>query len=232
MDRLRNRLLGFGAFVALCAPLTTGCVDNNSTIFIRQLQAPEAENFCVVSNTPDSLHWLEGTMDLSLASSYGGTVLVGNQLQERGDESTARVETGRVQLYEAEIELFDYNGATVSSFTMPTTGFVDVSSGTTPSYGLAGVVLVDQGAGVAANQTYISRVKIYGENLGGIEVETGWWDYPIYVCDGCLGCICPTSAEAEYAPSCRPGQNESVDCRLKPCWDPAAGNYCGCILSG
>lgn len=233
MDRLRKRWVCLGAPAVLLAPLLGGCVDNNSTIFIRQLQAPEAENGCVVSNGTEALHWTEGYFDVSLAQSYGGTLLVGNQLQERGDESVGKVETSGVQMYEAEIETFDYTGATLSSFTMPTSGYVEPASGTTPSYGLAGVVLIDPsvGAAIGAGQTVISRVKIYGETLGGLEVETGWWDYPIFVCDGCLGCICPASAEDEYASSCRPGNNEAVDCRLKACWDPANDSYCGCQIS-
>jgi hypothetical protein len=233
MDRLRTRFVCIAAPAALLAPLLTGCVDNNSTMFIRQMQAPDAEGDCLVTDGEDGLHWTEGYFDVSLAQSYGGTVLVGNQVQERGDETTGKVETSAVQLYEAEIETFDYSGATISSFTMPTTGFIDQASGTTPSYGLAGVVLVDPGAAgaVGAGQTLISRVKIYGETLGGLEVETGWWDFPIFVCDGCLGCECPATIDAEYTLACRPGNNESVDCREKPCWDPAANSYCGCQLT-
>jgi hypothetical protein len=233
MDRLRTRFVCIAAPAALLAPLLMGCVDNNSTLFIRQMQAPDATGDCVVSDGEDALHWTEGYFDVSLAQSYGGTLLVGNQLQQRGDEKTGRVETSAVQLYEAEIETFDHTGGTVSSFTMPTSGYVDGASGITPSWGLAGVVLIDPGTSgqVAPGQTLISRVKLYGENLGGIEVETGWWDFPIFVCDGCLGCECPASVDAEYAVACRPGNNETVDCREKPCWDPASNNYCGCAIA-
>lgn len=233
MDRLRNKLVCIVAPALLLAPVASGCVDNNSTLYIRQLQAPESSNSCVVSNSPDSLHWTEGFFDTSLAPSYAGTVLVGNQAQQRGDEKTGKVETSGIQLYEAEIETFDYTGATLSSFTMPTSGFVEEAVGTTPSYGLAAVTLIDPSVApaVGSGQTVISRVKIYGETLGGLEVETGWWDYPIYVCDGCLGCVCPASVDDEYVTTCRPGNNEAVDCRLTSCWNPANNEYCGCQLS-
>lgn len=230
MQTHRSKLVRTVFPAILFATLLLGCVDNNSTLFIRQVQAPDKQSDCNVTNDPGALHYGQGVMDRSLTNAYRATLLVGNQLDSRSDVSTQKVESAMVQLYEAEVEVYDFSGATLSAYTMPVSGFIDESVAGAEAYGLSHVVMIDPGVGSGISggglgQTVVSRVKLYGENLGGIEVETGWWDYPIFVCDGCLGCECPDSVEAEYAKSCNVGNNESIDCRLHPCWP-----NCGCIL--
>jgi hypothetical protein len=217
------------ALFALGAP---GCVDNNVSLFIQQAQVRDPGTDCSAAADPDSAYWMVGIMDTALTGEYSAALLVGNQLKARGDSDTLRPESNRVQLYEADVELFDSGGGTVSAFTMPISGFVEVSGSTAPAYGLAFVTLIDAGTGAAlAGQqtTLIARVKIYGETLGGLEVETGYWDYPIEICSGCLGCICPTSPDAEYTETCNPGQNTSIDCRLVACWGTT--DNCGCPVA-
>ena len=169
-------------------------------------------------------------MDVAYASEYDGELLVGNQLVSRGDQATMRPESARVQLYSADLTIFDAGGATLSSFSVPISGFVDVGSGNSPGYGVVHVPLIDAatGAAIPPGQTVVSRVKIYGVTLGDIQVETGNWDFPIYVCAGCIACVCPATADADYAKSCYPGQNEAVDCRRATCWNAATGTGCGC----
>jgi hypothetical protein len=223
-------LLGVPAvLLALAAP---ACVDNNVTLFIQQVQVPDPENSCSVSADPGAAYFPIGYMDTSLTSQYAGALLIGNQLASRGDSTTLRPESNRVQLYEADVEIFDAGGGSMSAFTMPISGFVEVSSATEPAYGIAYVTLIDAGTGAAlAGQqtTVITRVKVYGETLGGLAVETGYWDFPIQICSGCIQCICPSGIDAEYAKTCNPGQNSAVDCRLQACWGTTAN--CGCATT-
>lgn len=231
MRNVLERLVLVGAPLLLLAVGNAGCVDNNTSIFIRQVQAVDPENECVVEADPEALFWSMGVMDTALASSYHAELLLGNQLVSRGNPDTMRTESSRVQLYEADIEVFDSGGGTLTSFTTPISGFIDAPSSNEPAYGLSSVTLIDPatGAGLAGlSATVVSRVKIYGITLGDIEVETGYWDFPIQICDGCVGCICPTSPEDDYAPTCQPGQNESIDCRLHPTCATSAG-HCGCM---
>jgi hypothetical protein len=226
-----TRLVCFGSAATVLALTASACVDNNVTLFIEKVMAPDPDDNCVAQSDPDGLFYGAGALDTALSPQYEAWVLVGNQMVARGDSDTLRPESSRIQLYEAEVEIFDSSGGTISSFTHPVTGFVDVGSGTEPGWGLAKVTLVDAGTGGALGglQTLISRIKIYGVTLGGIDVETGYYDYPIQVCSGCLPCVCPESADAEYTTACAPGQNEAVDCRLDACW--AAGNFCGCPIA-
>jgi hypothetical protein len=227
-------LLGTPALLlALAAP---GCVDNNVTLYIQQVQAPDPSNNCSVSNDPGATYYGTGVMDTQLATGgYVATLLVANQLKARGNSDTMRPESNRVQLYQADVELFDGTGGSLSSFSMPVSGFIDVSESTTPAYGLATVTLVDPAtaASLAGQQTTVTaRVKVYGQTLGGIDVETGYWDYTIQVCAGCLGCICPSSSASDLTATCFPGDNESVDCRapiMGGCYDTA--DHCGCIVT-
>jgi hypothetical protein len=211
MTHLRSTLL--------CALLTaaTGCVDNDSTLFIVQVQAATADNECVISPDPGALFRSRGLLDVSLQQSYGAGLLVGNQLVRRGDANRLRTETGRVQLYQADVEVYDYTAALISSFSQPISGFVDVSTGTDPGFGVTNVMLIDPNAAVAATgggTEVVAQVKILGETLGGLEVETGFWSFPIVVCNGCITIVEPETCEDDIIPSCSIGQDTNkVDAR-------------------
>jgi hypothetical protein len=224
------RIARIGFSTALLVALSTAaCVDNNTTLFIQQVQAISATNSCEATADPTAAFWSSGTMDLALTAEYNAMLLVGNQLVSRGNADTMRPESARVQLYSADVSVFDAGGGTVGEFSLPVAGFVDVGTGDTPGYGLVHVPLIDAGtsAAIAPGQTVVARVKIYGSTLGGIDVETGYYDFPIVVCQGCIACTCPSSADSEYVVACQAGQNEGIDCRNDTCYS-AANNWCSC----
>ncbi|MBW2459809.1 MAG: hypothetical protein JRI68_35285 [Deltaproteobacteria bacterium] len=217
MQKRVTRLLTTGLLVGMAAA-TMGCTETNSTIFIRQVQVPDPDDQCVVRADPSSLYTGYGFLDTGIGDgAYQATMLVGNQMIRRGDNDTMRTETGRVQLYEAELEVFDYAGALLNEYTMPVSGFADPGTGTEPGWGLSGATLVDAGsagaAGGGTGQTVVARVKLYGVSLGGEEVETAPWDFPVFVCSGCLSCIEPDTCEDDRLQVCNLGQDTSPDCR-------------------
>jgi hypothetical protein len=218
MQRTVHTIIGCTLVTGICA-LGAGCADNNSTIYIRQFQAADVENGCVATNDPSGLTLGSGSLDRALSNgSYAGYLLVGNQLVRRGDPDQLRAETSRVQFYQADVEIFDFNGASIGAFSQPVSGFADPSTGAEPGYGLVYVTLLDAGSTSQLNlgnggQTVVARVKVLGETLGGLEVETGLWDYPIFVCDNCFACDRPESCDDDIKPVCRLGQDSSVDCR-------------------
>ncbi len=67
-------------------------------------------------------------------------------------------------------------------------------------------------------------MKVYGLTLGGLEVETGYWDFPINIChstalhSGCLRCEEPESDDSDIIQPCNFGQDRVYDCRLSPFW--------------
>jgi len=217
-NRATNLLLTSGLLVGLAAT-TMGCTETNSTIFIRQVQVPDPDDQCIVRADPAALFTGHGFLDTALGDgAYQATVLVGNQMIRRGDEDTLRTETARVQLYEAEIEVFDYAGGLLNEYTMPVSGFADPATGTEPGWGLVGATLVDAGSASAAaggsGQTVVTRVKLYGVSLGGEEVETAPWDFPVFVCSNCLACVEPDTCEDDRLEVCNLGQDASPDCRV------------------
>lgn len=220
------RRLCTGALLGALAATSIACTETNSTIFVRQMVVPDEEE-CVYEPDPSGTFFLEGTYDYSIPDAVGsdqpgyfGAMLVGNQLTQRGDADTLRLETGRVQLYEIEVQVFSFDGQLLSEYTQPTSGFVDPSNGTDPGYGVTGGTLVDPVAIAAVRgsafptQRVVSRIKIFGTTTGGEDVETAEWDFPVTVCAGCLGCREPESCEDEKTGSCLLAQDRHSDCRL------------------
>jgi hypothetical protein len=68
------------------------------------------------------------------------------------------------------------------------TGLVNPAAGTTPGLATVFAQLIrpaDLGALGPAGQAIV-RIRIFGTTLGGQEIESGDYDFPIQVCDGCL----------------------------------------------
>ncbi len=214
------------ACAAVLAVLSLGaCADNDSSIFIRgvvALQSPE----CEAEADPSSPQWFEGVYDTMVRSDLGYTavLLVGNQLVPRGDPDQLRTETSRVTIEGAEVVLLSEAGSTITEFTVPSSGFVDPGTGDDPGYGLMSALLIPPGQ--ATGDRVIAEVRAFGTTLGGDEVESATFTFPITVCPGCLlsipagalnGQFCDGVSEAELPElPCRPGQDEPVDCRHFP----------------
>lgn len=238
-----RRAVVLGVVVCVSGVIASACADNNQTLFIRQVQAPESGE-CGFSNDPQGDYYMNGVLDLMLTSQYRATLLVGNQIVPRGDSDRVRAETSRVSLDEAEVRVEYTDGTEVNSFTIPGNGFVDPSSGSEPGWGTFRTVLIDSatadglrgalGATSTSRSSKVGRVvavvKVFGKTLGGREVETGEFRFPIEVCYGCsvsfpasrwlddgihpvpncLGCADASDVETP----CLSGQDEAVDCCL------------------
>jgi hypothetical protein len=230
--KIRQKLIGsLIALGALGMVFSSGCADNRSSIFIRGAMAIPQDT-CTVTADPGSAMLFRGAYDTAFAaaaaSEYNAALLVGNQLVRRGSATTLRTETSRVDFYEAEITLTDSAGAAIANgnFVVPVTGFADPGTGTDPGYGTVSVTLIDatSAQAIAPGQEVIANVILRGETLGGVDVETDAWPFPITVCRGCLvyfppeaddparpGLDCDVRDEAPLY--CRLGQDAPVDCR-------------------
>jgi len=176
------------AFVLAVGALSGGCADNESTLFIQGVLATEATE-CVARPDPEAAFRQLGYLDVAFGGGYVAALQVGSQITERGDREKVRTETSRMHLEGAEVTIFPTEGPSLS-FASPATGFVHPASGTDPGLAAVFVQLVRPQdiavlQGLPGGQM-IARVRVYGTTLGGQEVESGEFDFPIFVCEGCL----------------------------------------------
>lgn len=233
------------AAVAVSVVAVSACVSNDGSLFIQGVLAPPiagADGTCLYTPTAAGPFISTGTLDVALGSQYAPTLLLGNQLVERGSPEQSRVETNRVQIEGSIVRVTSAAGAELRSYTVPSAGFVDVSAGGTPGYGSISTVLVDSdtanalrqqlgtaGAGLVRLLVY---VKVYGTTLGGAHVETGEYQFPVNACFGCLvnfpadsvdtalpqpnckGGTTGSSGGGALSKPCVTGQDQIIDCRL------------------
>jgi hypothetical protein len=239
MRRLNGKITA-GLVLASCVcGASSGCAENESTLFIVGVKAPESD--CTYSTSVTGSFLARGWYDLGFNSSYQGTILLGNQMASRGDKDRSRTETSRIVLEGAEITLLLPDGSQLrDTFSTPGAGFVDVSTGADPGYGILSVVLIpslagadqatqDQAAAVLKAGYVIAEIRAFGKTLGGQAVESSRFRFPIEVCDGCLvtfsgegvsgnpkdGFSCSASAASTTTGSgaCVWGQDVTVPCQ-------------------
>jgi hypothetical protein len=224
---------GLTMLLALGVMLGPGCAENKSSIFIRGAMVVPSDTCTVTADSSAALQF-RGTFDAGFAAEYSAVLLVGNQLVRRGNAATLRTETSRVVLNGADVRIANAAGDTIGEFSVPVSGFVDPGSGTEPGYGAASVVVVDAATGdaVAPNDgsrrsvEVVASVILHGETLGGVEIDSGEWQFPIDVCKGCLvffpgdadipgdaGVDCNNRDDAPTT-VCRVGMDAPIDCRL------------------
>lgn len=223
---LPKRFIAVGLLLGSASVASSGCSDNTSMVFIRGIAA--LQDSCVVTADSSSLFLLGGTLDTRLRQRYDAALIVGNQLVRRGNRLKLQVETSRVTLRGAVVEIYETDGTLVRDFTVDATGFVDPATGEEPSYGVVAVTLIPSLQGIKAGKTYRVNVRVFGDTLGGEALESSTLVFPVSTCDGCLISFPvqawdPLTAPTQYtcndtttpatSEPCRLGQDEAVDCR-------------------
>jgi hypothetical protein len=131
---------------------------------------------------------------VALRDNYEAVLLVGNQLISRGDNLQTRAESNKAHLEGAIVRVTDANGNDIAEFTAQSEGFADSANGTVAGFGLIGVTLLDAptlakiagGLAPGGTKLVLAEVKVFGETLGGDDLESGEFQWPIEVCNGCL----------------------------------------------
>jgi len=230
----RRHLGGLTTLLALGALLGPGCAENQSSLFVRGAMLVPSDT-CEVSADASATLIFRGVLDLAFTTEYRGVLLVGNQMVRRGNSASLRTETSRVSFESADVRILDAAGNELGAFSAPASGFVDPSTGTEPGYGTVSVVMVDSGSAAGAvggadggSRTpveVVANVIVRGTTLGGEEIATGEWQFPIDVCRGCL-VFFPGEADDPLVPGtdcsirddapslCRVGLDSPVDCRF------------------
>lgn len=243
--RILGQTLLLGTAAALAFFATPACVDNDQSIFIRDVLAPpttRTNNECTYTNDPTQAALFQGTLDVAVRDSYTAVMLVGNQMIQRGDNTAPRSESNKAHINGAVVRVTDANGGAIASFTSPSQGFVDQAEGTQATYGTFAVIAIDaptaakirKGMPAGGQQLVLANIKAFGETLGGVDLESGEYQLPIKVCNGCLidfggfddtatpGVDCnlgiATLASGTQSGSttlpCNPGQDEITPCYL------------------
>lgn len=225
--------------IALISFGLVSCVDNDTSVFIRQVSAPQS-NDCSYVATGSGRVVAAGTLDLAFVSSYQAGLLIGNQLASRASSEEMKTESARFRATDADVRVEDAGGKTLGEFSVPVSGIVDPSQGGTVSYGVVVTKLIDDKTGESLRMRFpygarsadkvqvVASVKVKGETLGGQELSTGEFRFPIDVCYGCL-VVFPADAASETEPlpncanmeqasglatPCIVGQDDAVDCRI------------------
>lgn len=195
------------------AMLGAACVENESSLFIRACLTPSADT-CVAEPDEGSLAQSRGMLDTRFAGSgYRCQLLIGSQLVAVGSNTSLRTETSRVTIHSFDVTIHGDAGEVVASYTVPSQGFIDPASGSNPGLGIAEALLVDvQTAatvlGKAAGSSFFPEVIVSvvarGRTLGGLEVASGEWQFPITICEGC------TCAGKD--PACKTADSAKEDC--------------------
>jgi hypothetical protein len=222
-------LLALGGAIA-----SSSCVDNDSSLFIYGVM-DITNSECVAKPDGSAVMIAEGVLDRQFADGYVAAFLVGSHLTERGSREKLRTETARLSITGAHMTLYGTEGAVIE-FDTPATGLVNPASGTDP--GLAAVfarlVRYDDMAKLGQDGQMIARVKILGTTLGGQDIESAIFDYPITLCTGCLlyyptealdpnpPYLCTGTAEAssDISKVCFIGQDGYFPCTLCAAKDP------------
>ncbi len=249
MRRILPKALAVCALVGATLPATSGCADNETMLFVRQVMAVQSPE-CFVRADASGDFRTAGALDVLFADSYSAVLLVGNQLVQRSSRDQLRTEANRIVLKGAEVRVFDSQEAQLIAFTVPASGFVDPASGATPGFGLTAATLIPSSLGATLfdqlalfeSTTVVANIKVFGDTLGGEEIDSAELVYPIVVCKGCL-VFKPADLDDPVTPiyecnvtgatgmsdtieidevPCSFGQDDLVDCRL--CCANFAGN--------
>jgi hypothetical protein len=222
------RALALSTLVGGGALATQGCEDNESSLFIVGVLAIEKSD-CILTPEGTSILRTGGVLDLALRSNYTAGLLVGSQLTQRGSRDQLRTETARLTLRGAEVRLETSTGGVIAEYTTVGTGFVHPAAGAEPHYGTMSVDLIPAGAPIGEG-LLVANMRIFGDTLGGDEIESNEYSFPIRVCYGCLVSYPAEAADMTQGPGvylcavrgedtpvaeeqiCRLGQDVGVPC--------------------
>jgi hypothetical protein len=250
MKQILGRVFSFALVGATVGGIAPACVDNDQSIYVRGALAPPTNrqnNECIYQPDPTAPFLPEGLLDVAATDSYTIHLLVGNQMNPRGDQSNTRAESNRAHLNGAVVTVTNPDGGEIGSFTATGTGFVDPQVGTTAAFGILQVTVIDAatsakigsqlggftpGPGQPAppQKLVLANIKAFGTTLGGVDLESGTFQFPIRVCKGCsivfaddpatpgVDCNLPLttaggSGASQVVIPCQPGQDEVTPCQ-------------------
>ncbi len=230
-------LLVVGLAVSSVLP---ACATNDQTIFIRNALAPaltRTNGICQYTSDPSQPQLFQATLDIGVADNYFAVLLVGNQLIQRADPQNNRAESNRIHINGAIVRVTETDGTLIREFTSLATGFADPGNNGSAEYGAIGVTGIDAPTkdillpslpNRSASRTILMNFKAFGVSLGGEDLESGEYQLPARICNGCLvdfssgnddlapvqpNCLKKEVAAVGGTSPCALGQDEPVKCQ-------------------
>ncbi|MGO9710053.1 MAG: hypothetical protein ACLQBL_14390 [Polyangiaceae bacterium] len=233
MNRIWGHTLSAASLLLAVGSAAPACAHDDGSLFVHGVLYPPIPSggICTYNFDPTALMLTNGTVDGALTDNYTPEFLLGNQLIAQGNSSTPDVETSRIEVQGAIVQVVDpATNATVENNTVLSASIVDPASGSQPSYSGIATTIMDAQAikhftpASAAEPSKIAVVYVtfYGETLGGQTVQSNQFQFPVNVCFGCLYTV-PTGAVKGYCAgavpatetllACQLGQDQIVDCQ-------------------
>lgn len=241
---MKKRLLPMAVLGVLAGTTglsTGGCADNDSILFIQGVFLLEGPACEIRPEQGATLLAGGGTLDTALSRRYVAPLLIGNQITRRGSRDQLRTETSRIALKGAEVHVLSGGGASeLTAFTTLADGFVDPGSGEDAGYGQIIVTLIPADRDSIPEPDpgdffdTLVAVRVFGKTLGGEDVESNEFRFPVTLCNGCLiggdvdpgtgDCLTPAENPPDFT-GCFLGQDFGIHCfqcadRLSACARP------------
>ena len=231
MKRIWGHVVSVVVVGMAAAAAVPACATNDQTIFIRSALAPSINRQmggCIYTNDPTQASLFEAKADLGVTDSYTTVLLVGNQMIPRNDQLDNRAESNRVHINGAIVRVTEADGTLIREFTSLATGFADPASTGTPSYATIGVTALDAPTrdiilptlpNRIVSRTILINIKAFGTSLGGKDVESGEFQLPMQVCNGCLVDFSTGNDEtAKVQPNCAKPLAMALSPTTSPCF--------------
>lgn len=229
-----KRILGHVAAVFVTGLVLSAaipaCATNDQTIFVQGVLAPpvtRTNGACLYTNDPEQAQLFQARMDVGVTDSYVSVMLVGNQLIARGDPNNNRAESNRVHVNGAVVKVTEPDGRVIREFTSYGLGFANPQTNNAADYTTIGVVVFDaptadiirpQLPNRAVSKTLLIQIKVFGQTLGGTDVESGEFQLPMQVCNGCLvNFTGANDPEAAVQPNCNVPLDPTSTTNVIPC---------------
>lgn len=216
-NMMKATQIPLGALVL--AALLFGCVDNRATFFVRDNKVPDEE--CIVQSDRNARSLFFGILDVGVRTNWYMFPSFENAMTESLKLNPVTAESNRIQVSGAQVRLaLDTGESLGDDFFVPFSGIVEPGgTGVTSFMAIPSGYVTDAYIGAAV----IVEMRILGTTLGGIDVDTPWFSFPVYVCRCCLvdfsdawddeadtyNCNNPTREPEKV---CAAGQDEPVDC--------------------
>jgi hypothetical protein len=246
MDRFWMRTVVGCLAASAIGVLSSACAHNDSTLYIQGVLLPPATKtggVCTYSASPTGPFQFGGLYDIGLASDFQVVMQLGNQMVQRGPEGPGsdpvHTETSRIVINGAEVTVADAAGQQLGSFTSVASTFVDVGNQGTSGLGIVGITGVDAPTAaqlcgdfpsIGTRKQLVLTIKAFGKTLGGTDVESQEFTYPVTVCKGCLvdfSAGCQASATMMIDTSkfpCNTGNDQPIACAACSGYDPGVCN--------
>ncbi len=248
MNRFWGHTLSVAGLAMAAGSSVPACAHDDASLFVVGVLAPPTPSgtTCTYTVNATALMLSSGIVDSGIAAGYSPLFLVGNTLIPQGNPNTPDSETSRIEIQGAVVQVTDpATGATVENATVLTASEVEPAAGSSPSYSSVGLTIMNKAAidhfapsaGAGSNVALV-YITFFGQTLGGQNIQSNQYQFPVDVCTGCLVTL-PSGAKAGYcqgevtaaavATACVVGQDQQSDCQfcyphpvcsLTPCSGP------------